>query len=251
MNRNRRAEKDSIHLESEFLASAEALGEEITRLDLHRGAEQETLPGSTQADANVCARCKAELKTLNTVAWCLRCGYTKKLENVQETPSKLQEDIDVRRYLSLLHAQSERQKLELQLSKVKGETYIPIIPIRGLEVVPEWLAVLVCGLLICAVGSFTVAMNLRTSPEPRLIWCLAQAGVGAVLLVLAQPLAFLLVVPRRLRFRELVKLFSPFLWLMAWRGLPQTRLAFWAFFWGIGLVTGAALIHAASLYGWV
>jgi hypothetical protein len=140
----------------------------------------------------------------------------------------------------------------MQLSMLKlGETYIPIIPIRGMEVIAEWLAVLMCGLLICAIGSFTVAMNLRTSPEPRLIWCLAQAGVGAVLLVLAQPLAFLLVVPRKLRFKELLKLVSPWLWLMAWRALPQTRLAFWALFWGIGLIGGAALIHAASLYGWV
>ena len=163
MNRDRRAEKDSIHLESEFLAGAEALGEEITRLDLHRGAQEETLPGApSTAEANVCGRCGAELKPLSTVAWCLRCGYTKKLENVEATPSKLQEDLDVRRYLSLLHAQSERQKLEMQLALKRGEVYIPILPIRGI-VIAEWLAVLVCGLLI---RSASHGRQTCTSPNP-------------------------------------------------------------------------------------
>ena len=200
MNPDRREEKDSIHLESGFLAGAEELGEEITRLDLHRGAEQETLSGSPPAEAaNVCARCGAELQSLDTVAWCLRCGYTKQLHRSQETQGKIQEDLDVRRYLSLLHAQSERQKLELQLSTLKrGETY------RGTEMVPEWLAVLVCGLLICVIGSFTVAMNLRSSPEPRLIWCLAQAGIAFAVVVGSHAILGKF---RKLRFRQLKMLF--------------------------------------------
>jgi hypothetical protein len=241
--------KDLIDLEDDYLT-----GEgEITRLDLHRGPDHGTLPDaepSQQEETTVCARCGAELQHLATLAWCLQCGYTKELDSSHETTKEeIQEDLDVRRYLSLLHSQSERYKLAVQLSNLKrGEGYLHL---RGLEWIPEWLAVLVCGLLICAVGSFVVAMNLRTSPEERLMWCLYQAGVGAFFMALAQPLAWVLVVPKRLRFREFKMLFSPWMWLMAWRGLPQTRYAIWAGVWGMGLVAGAAFIHAASLYGWI
>jgi ribosomal protein L37E len=243
--------KDLTDLEDDYLT-----GEgEITRLDLHRGSEHGTLPDGkpTQEteESTVCARCGAELQFLTTMAWCLSCGYTREVhsDSHETTTQEMQEDLDVRRYLSLLHSQSERYKLEVQLSNLKrGEGYLHL---RGLEWIPEWFAVLVCGLLICAVGSFVVAMNLRTSPDERLLWCLCQAGAGGFLVVLAQPLAWVLVVPRRLRFREFKMLFHPWMWLMAWRGLPQTRYAIWAGVWGMGLIAGAAFIHAASLYGWI
>jgi hypothetical protein len=46
-------------------------------------------------------------------------------------------------------------------------------------------------------------------------------------------------------------LVTPFLWIIVWRALPRTRLAIWSFFWGIGLIGGAAFIHVAAGKGWI
>src|SRR5262249_419308 len=106
----RRHDKESIH-DSAFYTE-DLVEEEVTKLDLHRSPNEETLPPDAP-ETSVCARCGAELQCLTTIAWCLRCGYTKQIHTTEEaTTEEMQEDLDVRRYLSLLHAQVERQKLE-------------------------------------------------------------------------------------------------------------------------------------------
>jgi hypothetical protein len=250
MNFDRHQDKESIHLGHDDIEA-----DAITRLDLHRDTEEGTLSGTKPAEVgedHICERCGSELQVLTNLAWCLRCGYTKHFKNGQEEgDAEAREEMDVRRYLGLLHDQAERQKLELQMSNLKrGEGYITLLPIPGLQLVPEWFAVLVCGLLTCSIGSFTVAVNLRTSPDQRMIWCISQASVGAAAIVLSHLLAFLLVVPRKLRFRQ-PHMLTPLVWLYVYGGLPHTRWAVWLVFWGWALVGGAVFIHFACLNGWI
>jgi hypothetical protein len=244
--------RDSIH------ATDPVEAEEITGLDFPRGSEAETVifprkgaqPGEAESAAdNVCPHCKSELSYLTSIAWCVGCGYTKPLENAEETRSgKVQSELDMSRYRELLHDQAQRQKRELQLSKLKREQTLPI---PGLEIIPEWTAVLMCGVLICEIASFTAAMNLRTSPEQRHIWCTVQVALGVAAMILGHVLACVVVMPPRRRLGHFMMCFTPWVWLLAWIGRPRTRWALYFGVWGIALIAGAVLIEAACSRGWI
>jgi hypothetical protein len=250
-------EKDSIHETGDRVEA-----EEVTRLDIPRGSDAETVEtvifpkkGAKPAKAepvadNVCPHCKSELSNLTSIAWCVGCGYTKPLENAEETRSgKVQSEVDMSRYRGLQHDQAQRMKRELQLSKLKREERS--IPIPGLEAIPEWTAVLMCGVLICGIASFTAAMNLRLSPEQRHIWCTVQTVVGVAAIILGHVLACLFVMPERRRFRHFLMCFTPWVWLLAWFGRPRTRWALCFGVWGIALIAGAVLIETACVRGWI
>lgn len=145
----------------------------------------------------------------------------------------------------LLQAMSRKHKAEMNASHRQGSGFLSGLglPIPALEIVPEWLAVLACGLLICAIISFTARVNLRGTPEIRAVWCEAQAGLGGVMVLLSHPAAFLAIVPYGLRRNQWGLLIHPRdLWWAVWQRLPDSSFPVWLAGWGLGLALGALVV---------
>jgi hypothetical protein len=146
-------------------------------------------------------------------------------------------------YFALLHAMSQKLKDEMEGGKATRRASMLNLPVPGLELVPEWLAVLACGLLICALGSLMVGFNLRGAPQMRALWATAQGMFAIGLLLLSYSAAFFLVVPRGLRFKQWTLFILPnSLWWAVWQRLPETSWALWLLSWGAALGLGAVLI---------
>jgi hypothetical protein len=148
-------------------------------------------------------------------------------------------------YEDLLQAMSRKYKQEMNASRRRTSPFFAAlgIPIPALEFIPEWLAVLACGLVICGILSFTAHVNLKDTPELRLRWCQGQAAGGAILVVLSHFVAFLTVVPRGLRRSQWGLLIHPRdLWWAVWQRLPHTSFPMWLTGWGLGLAIGAAVV---------
>jgi hypothetical protein len=148
-------------------------------------------------------------------------------------------------YEDLLQSMSQKFKAEMNQSHRQGSHFLGAlgIPIPALEIVPEWLAVLVCGLVISAIVSFTARVNLNGTPDLRMLWCQAQFALGVVLLVMSHFVAFPSVVPYGLRRRQWGMLFHPRdLWWGVWQRLPDSSWPMWLAGWGVGLVLGAVAV---------
>jgi hypothetical protein len=116
-------------------------------------------------------------------------------------------------------------------------------PLPFLTLIPEWVAVLGCGLFIIAVGSFMAGSNLSDSPGVRFIWCALQAAAGVLTLFVGHILAFLTIVPRGLRLRKWTMLFLPNLLVSTlYYRLPLAPMPFWLLGWGLALEVGALVI---------
>ena len=67
---------------------------------------------------------------------------------------------------------SKTYKTGMRASHRQGSPFFAALglPIPALDIIPEWLAVLGCGLLICGISSFTARVNLSGTPEIRSVW---------------------------------------------------------------------------------
>jgi hypothetical protein len=145
----------------------------------------------------------------------------------------------------LLQAMSRKYKQEMNTSHRRTSPFFAALglPIPALEIVPEWVAVLVCGLVITTIASFFARVNLNGTPEIRVIWCEGQLILGAALIFLSYFAAFLTVVPRGLRLSQWGLFFHPRdLWWAVWQRLPDTSFPIWLAGWGVGLALGAVMV---------
>jgi hypothetical protein len=148
-------------------------------------------------------------------------------------------------YYDLMQLLSSKLKKEMGGTQGKEGRFLPMLlaPLPFLALIPEWVAVLACGLFIIAVGSFMAGSNLSDAPGVRLIWCVLQATLGGVMLLLAQFLAFLAIVPRGLRLRKWTMFLLPnLLWTALWQRLPASPLPIWVLGWGLALEVGTVMI---------
>jgi hypothetical protein len=146
---------------------------------------------------------------------------------------------------------SNKYKAEMDASQAGRRQVLARLnlPIPGLELVPEWLAVLVCGLFICAVGSFMAQINLRAVEQMRLFWSLGEIGLGVLVMLVAQVRAFLEIVPRGLRRKKLLMFVRYDLWWFVWQRMPDTSWSIWLLGWGAGLSVCGLLILIALAVG--
>jgi hypothetical protein len=173
-------------------------------------------------------------------------SFRELLLGVSKKFKKGQKEVDLTNWESLFQLMSNKYRTEVE-APAHGRRINSGIPL--LDLVPEWLAVLVCGLFIIAVGSIMAGLNLRVVPQWRLTWCNVEIGVGLVLLFTAQVSAFADIVPRGLRLRKCFMFLSPNLWWAVWQRLPATSLSVWLLGWGIALCISGVLILIAMAAG--
>jgi hypothetical protein len=174
-------------------------------------------------------------------------SFQELLRDVSKRFKKGQKDIDPGNWDSWFQIMSNKFKTEVEAPAYGRGRLNSGIPL--LDLVPEWLAVLVCGLFIIAVGSIMAGLNLRVVPQWRLTWCNGEIGLGLLLLLTAQVSAFADIVPRGLRLRKCYMFLSPNLWWAVWQRLPATSLSVWLLGWGIALCLSGVLILIAMAAG--
>jgi hypothetical protein len=148
-------------------------------------------------------------------------------------------------YEDLLQAMSQKYKEEMDTSDRRSSSFFAALglPIPALDFIPEWVAVFACGLVICAILSFTAWVNLQGVPNIRFLWCEGQAVLGAVLVLLSHFVAFLTVVPWGLRRKQWGLLIHPRdQWWAVWQRLPDSSFPIWLAGWGLGLFIGAVVM---------
>jgi hypothetical protein len=176
------------------------------------------LPADKSAPAeSKCPRCQSKLAERFGFGWCQRCGYCRYFQD------------------------------RAPISDELGDYYCPeamlAAPSRS-GLLPQWLSVLVCGWIVCAVMSYLAVRNVPDDPRAHVAWCLAQASVGATMLVAAHFSAFFTIVPPGRRVRHSSLFLSPQLWWAVWRRLPETRGAVWLVGWGASVLVGAGVMYA-------
>lgn len=249
----------------------------ITRLECGAESDRHTVvippspplaapTGEDQSDSGTaalifddCPRCGAELSQGLKLGWCHRCGYCQYLERekanefTRPAPSWTWAQMVAVLPAALIHyffgAETGIRYFHRKPANAiasQPEVAVPktlALTITSEDPAPEWLSVLVCGVLICCMGSITAGLNLRDVTQARATWCLGQAALGVLALAVAHVVAFLRVVPPGRRRRHVLKFFSPLLWLAAWQRLPLTRWPVWLSVWGVALAAGTLLIQ--------
>jgi hypothetical protein len=226
----------------EYVALLRVLGKQLKVAQLtERGAKDPHLAGYIQLIASLTMRCRKPGQTsesLREYADLLR-SLGKRLQEAQGKSG------DLGAYDDLLQALSQKFKTEMNQSHRQGSSFFASlgIPIPALEVVPEWLAVLGCGWVICGIASFTARVNLSGTPDLLLLWCQAQAALGGLLMVMSHFIAYPSVVPYGLRRHQWGLLVHPRdLWWAVWQRLPDSSWPVWFFGWGLGLALGALAV---------
>jgi hypothetical protein len=167
------------------------------------------------SEALCCPRCNTPLSERCDLGWCQRCGYCRYMEKRKIVPARV------------VRAQREaRQRAG-----------------RG-HLLPAWVGVLLCGVLVCAVSAFVAGTNVGTDARTRHAWYVAQSTVAGLLMLMGHVTAFLRLVPSGMRLRHATLLISPRLWWGVWRRLPATQSSVWLAGWGLALA-----ICTAALYG--
>jgi hypothetical protein len=179
-------------------------------------------------------------------------SYRDLLQSISKRFVKGQTDVDVAGagWDDLFQTMSQKYKAEMVAGQAFNRPGLDRLnlPIPGLDFIPEWLAVLVCGLFICAVGSFMAGFNLRGAPEARYLWCVSEIGLGVLMICMAQVSAFLEIVPYGLRRKKLLMFVAFDLWWAVWQRLPGTYWTVWLLGWGLGLsVSGGLILLAMEL----
>jgi hypothetical protein len=176
-------------------------------------------------------------------------SYRDLLQLLSKKFVKGQTDVNIDDFDELFESMSRRYKAEMDASHAGGKYTVNRlnVPIPLLDLVPEWLAVLACGLFIIAVGSYMAHMNLRQVAERGMLWSFGEIGLGVLVMLAAQVKAFLEVVPRGLRRKTPIIIISYDLWSAVWYRLPETAWPLWLLGWGIGLCAGGAVILALAL----
>jgi hypothetical protein len=226
----------------EYVALLRVLGKQLKLAHLtERGAKDPHLAGYIQLVASLTMRCRKPGQTAAGVR-----EYTDLLRSLGKRLQEAQGQAgDFGAYEDLLQAMSAKFKTEMDQSHRQGSRFFASlgIPIPALEVVPEWLAVLACGWVICGIVSFTARVNLAGTPDLRVLWCQAQAALGVVLMVMSHFVAFPSVVPYGVRRSQFGMLVHPRdLWWAVWQRLPDSGWPIWLAGWGFGLVLGALAI---------
>jgi LPXTG-motif cell wall-anchored protein len=168
-----------------------------------------------------CPQCRSRLAERMQFGWCQRCGYCSYL--------------DKREPLSQTEYNRLTRQSQIALHTLPGQ--------RG-SLLPQWLGVMVGGLLVGGLFSYIAGSNLRYDPAGRHWWCMMQAYLGLAMMVVAHVAAFAQLVPSGRRWHHAILFFSPLLWWAAWKRLPDTGSSVWLASWGGGLIVGAAALYA-------
>lgn len=225
-----------------YLDLLRSLSRSLKRVQKRLGATDPQLAKYMDLVASLTSLCRKKGQTAADVGSYrdLLLALGKKLENEPADEAHL-----LGHYQDLLQALADKYQRELRASRRNRDSLLAALglPIPALELIPEWFAVLACGLVICVMGSIMAGLNLRTSPHSRAIWCTGQAVLAAVVVLGAYVSAFGFVVPSGLRRQQWGLLIHPRdLWWAVWQRLPDTAWPVWLLGWGVALLIGAAFI---------
>lgn len=171
---------------------------------------------TAEALATSCPECGAALPQLG---WCARCGYSRHTQPKQEVPPETPEEA-ASRFAALFESTEAAEPP----------------PSR------DWVAILICGLVVIVFGSLLAAINLRSEARGQQLWCVGEASLGAALLAFGYVWGFLQVSPPGQRLLHLHKFMSSHLLRALWQRLPQTQWPVCLIIWGIAGCMSALLI---------
>lgn len=170
---------------------------------------------SPRDEALRCPRCNTPLSERCDLGWCQRCGYCRYMEKRKVVPA------------SVVRAQREA-----------------LLAAAGHRLLPAWLGVLLCGVIVCAVSAFVAGLNIGTDARTRHAWYVAQGTVAVLLMLMGHLTAFFRLVPRSQRRKYARLLVSGHLWWGVWRRLPATQSSVWLLGWGLALAASVGVLYA-------
>ena len=174
--------------------------------------------------APTCARCQGPLSSVSGLSWCQACGYCPSLDS------------------TALPAEGPAPAKPTKLGASEFAQFV--------GTVPPWLAVLLGGVLAVVGMSIIATLQLAPDSQERAVWCLAQLGLGLLLVVAAHVLAIAKVPSLEVRCRARGHYTVGGLWRAAIGLLPQTRWPVYLFSWGLSLVLTAVAV-IGGLTWWV
>jgi len=117
------------------------------------------------------------------------------------------------------------------------------------KLVPPWAWILGAGIAAIVVLSFSASMVIKERAGLRLLWALAQCGLGAIAASIAHFSAYLSAIVDSDRFTPFDFIMKPVdIWKTVAKALPKVAWRFWALSWGVTASLCALLVIGGIRY---
>ncbi|HEV3118363.1 MAG TPA: hypothetical protein VGY58_15040 [Gemmataceae bacterium] len=172
-----------------------------------------------------CPRCGGKLVNPQNLGWCPKCGYCRSL--VEDAP----------------------QALRAEAAPVQPPSPLGVREFTELlSRMPQWLRVLLAGVVAIAMFSILARLALPMNTLARAIFCTLELMLAVIGLILAQAWALMRIAPEEDALGAKDIILAGRLWGLAFKRLPEMRKQVWMGSWCVTAGISAVLLVGGFSY---